>query len=253
MNILTIIILLILAVFALNGYRRGFIKTFSSLVFLIVSAVLVYFATPYIGDFLKEHTPLYPIVEEQCEEVFDSMWREASLTAREEADNVGKEISESIEDAGLLEQIAFIENLKLPKLLQEELVANNNKAEYQIMKVDSFSQYLAAYMATLIVNVIAFVVTLILVSTFLSMTVMTLDAVANLPIIHGVNQIFGLGLGAVQGLLIVWIIFLAITMFGSTEAGQQLLEMIYESPILNFLYNTNILLQYLLNFVTGFV
>ena len=63
MNLLTIIILLVLLVFAINGYMRGFARTLTSLLFFVFSGVLVYYSTPYVNDFLKTQTPVYSFVE----------------------------------------------------------------------------------------------------------------------------------------------------------------------------------------------
>ena len=41
MNLLTIIILLVLLVFAINGYMRGFARTLTSLLFFVFSGVLI--------------------------------------------------------------------------------------------------------------------------------------------------------------------------------------------------------------------
>ena len=67
MNLLTIIILLVLLVFAINGYMRGFARTLTSLLFFVFSGVLVYYSTPYVNDFLKTQTPVYSFVESKCE------------------------------------------------------------------------------------------------------------------------------------------------------------------------------------------
>ena len=65
MNLLTIIILLVLLVFAINGYMRGFARTLTSLLFFVFSGVLVYYSTPYVNDFLKTQTPVVLICGEQ--------------------------------------------------------------------------------------------------------------------------------------------------------------------------------------------
>ena len=106
-------------------------------------------------------------------------------------------------------------------------------------------------MASLILNILTFVITLLLVNLLLRMTVLTLDNLSRLPVLHPINQTLGLILGAGQGLLIVWVAFLVITVFGNTDTGQKLLMMIHQSVVLEWLYNMNIFLEYLLRIVTG--
>ena len=100
-------------------------------------------------------------------------------------------------------------------------------------------------MANLIMNIIAFVLTWVIVASFIWLAVMTLDVIANLPVIHGINQILGLLLGFMQALAIVWIAFLVITIFSSTAIGKLLMEMIEKSPMLDKLYDLNVFLNFL--------
>lgn len=222
MNVLTWIILLILAAFTLSGWSRGFVRVFAGMFFFLASTVLVYYATPYISDFIKENTPIYQAVEENCREM---------LKGGEGQENSG------------LEQKKFIEGLGLPEALEKQLLGRSDSGSSVDRAVEGVSDYLAEYMAGLILNILTFVVTLAAVNLVLRMTVLTLDNLAKLPVLNSINKAFGMVLGAAQGLLVVWVAFLVITAFGNTDAGRKLLEMIHESPILDFLYNINIFLK----------
>lgn len=231
MNVFTVLVLLILAAFALNGWKKGFIRVFTRMFFFLASAALVYFATPYISGFLKDYTPVYHMVEESCREALG-----------ESADSQG---------GSRLEQKKYIEEMGLPKILEKQLVNGNNGENWEGMDITAFSDYLAGYLAGLILNILTFVITLVLVNLILRMTILTLDNLSKLPVLHSINQTLGMVLGIGQGLLVVWVAFLVITAFGSTEAGQKLMGMIHESPVLEFLYNMNIFLEYLLQMVAG--
>ncbi len=228
MNVLTWIILLILAAFTLSGWSRGFVRVFAGMFFFLASTVLVYYATPYISDFIKENTPIYQAVEENCREM---------LKGGEGQENSG------------LEQKKFIEGLGLPEALEKQLLGGSDSGSSVDRAVEGVSDYLAEYMAGLILNILTFVVTLAAVNLVLRMTVLTLDNLAKLPVLNSINKAFGMVLGAAQGLLVVWVAFLVITAFGNTDAGRKLLEMIHESPILDFLYNINIFLKIMLRMI----
>ena len=152
----------------------------------------------------------------------------------------------------MLEQAKLIEDLKLPGAIQKMLESNNNKTGYEKLAVQSFEEYIPSYMATLILNIISFVATFLLVVSFLWITVMTLDVIANLPILHGINQILGLVLGLVQGLVFVWIAFLIITVFSSVDLGRELMLMIHNSKILSLIYDNNIFLKLLTDAMSYF-
>ena len=54
-----------------------------------------------------------------------------------------------------------------------------------------------------------------------------------------VNRLAGGAIGAVQGLVILWVFFLIVFLIWNTEIGAQALAMIQENPVINWLYNCN--------------
>ena len=234
MNILTGIVLLIFLLFMIRGYRRGLIKSLASVISLAASVVLVSFVTPYVSQFLQEQTPVYTYVMEKCQESFT-----VSMDETEE--------KKETEKTGSQMQKRAIEELPIPDMLQNLLIQNNTEKIYRELAVNSFNDYVPKFMANLIMNIISFVLTWVIVASFIWLAVMTLDVIANLPVIHGINQILGLVLGAVQALALVWIAFLVITIFSGTAIGKLLMEMIEKSFLLGKLYDGNVFLNFLQN------
>ena len=234
MNILTGIIVLVFLLFMIRGYRRGLIKSLASVISLAASVVLVSFVTPYVSQFLQEQTPVYTYVMEKCQESFT-----VSMDETEE--------KKETEKTGSQMQKRAIEELPIPDMLQNLLIQNNTEKIYRELAVNSFNDYVPKFMANLIMNIISFVLTWVIVASFIWLAVMTLDVIANLPVIHGINQILGLGLGAVQALALVWIAFLVITIFSGTAIGKLLMEMIEKSFLLGKLYDGNVFLNFLQN------
>ena len=255
MNILTGIVIVIFLLFMIRGYRRGLIKSLASVISLVASLALVSFVTPYVSQFLQEQTPVYTYVMERCQESFTVTLDEADeKTAESETEEGDVSLKKGNNNdtvgnvAGTISsqlQKNAIEELPLPSVLKNLLIRNNTEKIYKDLAVNSFNDYVPKFMANLIMNIISFVVTWLIVASFIWLAVMTLDVIANLPIIHGVNQMLGLVLGAGQALVIVWIAFLAITVFGSTAIGKQLMEMIEKNVLLNQLYNGNVFLKLL--------
>lgn len=229
MNILTGIVIVIFLLFMIRGYRRGLIKSLASLLSLAASVILVSFVTPYVSQFLQEQTPVYTYVMERCQESFT--------------------VSDKKEETTQAAQEEAVKDLPVPELIKNLLIRNNTEKTYKELAADSFRDYVPKFMANLIMNMIAFVLTWIIVASFIWLAVMTLDVIANLPVIHGVNQLLGLLLGLVQALMIVWIAFLVITILGNTEIGKQLLYMIQKSMLLSKLYDLNVFLNFLQNVV----
>lgn len=238
----------------IRGYRRGLIKSLASVISLAASVALVSFVTPYVSQFLQEQTPVYPYVMEKCQESFQ-VTLDDKKDREEETEKESSDISLNIPEESHTEKIVnelgsqmqknAIEELPIPDMLKNLLINNNTEKTYKELAVNSFHDYVPKFMANLIMNIISFVLTWIIVASFIWLAVMTLDVIANLPVIHGVNQMLGLLLGVGQALVIVWIIFLAITIFSNTAIGKQLLQMIEESRLLNYIYGGNIFLRVL--------
>lgn len=260
MNILTGIVLLIFLLFMIRGYRRGLIKSLASVISLAASVVLVSFVTPYVSQFLQEQTPVYTYVMEKCQESFTVSLDEAEEKQTEEQaedgeislkrtqpDNSQSAAEKITGELGTQMQKKAIEELPVPDMLKNLLINNNTEKTYRELAVNSFNDYVPKFMANLIMNIISFVVTWLIVASFIWLAVMTLDVIANLPVIHGINQMLGLLLGAVQALTIVWIAFLVITIFSGTAIGKLLMEMIEKSILLGKLYDMNVFLNFLQN------
>ena len=218
MNLLTIIILLVLLVFAINGYMRGFARTLTSLLFFVFSGVLVYYSTPYVNDFLKTQTPVYSFVESKCETL----------------------VEDAIMDKLDKETQKFAQQSDVPRK------DNNNSYTYANMAVQTFSEYISTYLADMILNMLTYFISFNLVSIALHAVARALRIMTRLPILRGVNRMCGGALGFVKGICIVWLFFLVVAICSNTEIGSQLLSMIKESPILTFLYESNVFLRYIL-------
>ena len=66
-----------------------------------------------------------------------------------------------------------------------------------------------------------------------------LSVFRHLPVFGYADHLLGLLLGLVQGLLIVWGLFLVLSLFAATQAGAQLMNEIHGSAFLSTLYNLN--------------
>lgn len=245
MNLLTIIVLIIFALCMLRGYRKGFVKSLASMVSLIASLILVSFVSPYVTEFLANETQLYQVVEKKCQETFS-----IDASALKNAENDKNTETESVQDKTVQEQL--IETLPIPTVLKNMLEENNTQEKYKELAVSSFNEYVPKFMTELFVNIISFIITWVVVIAAVWIAVRALDIVASLPLIRGINQILGIGLGVVQATIIVWIGMLVLTIFSNSDVGKQLMTMISESEFLTALYQSNLILDFLQNTVKNF-
>ena len=68
-----------------------------------------------------------------------------------------------------------------------------------------------------------------------------MDIIAKLPILHQVNEIAGLLIGTIEGLINVWIGFIILNIFYDTSWGSIVLAMVHENSFLLALYENNML------------
>ncbi|MFR8547169.1 MAG: CvpA family protein [Lachnospiraceae bacterium] len=310
MNILEIAVLILIAGFALAGWRRGFVRKLASMLSLVVSIVLVSVFLPYMTEFLKTDTPVYEYIVKQCREVvtenltgvltagsFEGGSQEnKDAGAADSYRDIGREeikalmeqygydssIVDALSDEQLeeykekyieqyvqqyfgggdgaptgemtkIEQTELIEHLPIPEALRELLLNYNNDEGYSSLGVSSFQDYLIHFIATMILNVIAFVSAVILVQILLHVAITALDILAHIPLIGGVNRLLGLLLGCIQALFFLWLFFLILSMMSATQWGMQLMDMVQSSQALSSLYDSNLFLQIVVRTAAMFV
>ena len=305
LNILEIAVAAVILLFAAAGYRKGFVKKLAAMVSLLVSVVLVSALLPWITAFLKENTPVYTMIEEQCRTVMEKQIGEALFSGAEKSTgessqaeiyrNMGREEMKALieangydgslldalsdeqleqykeqyiqqyfgsdttdsggsENSGAfllgnltrIEQTELIENLPLPEFLQDILLDYNNEEGYQGLGVSTFQDYLVGFIATGILNVAAFLVSVLIVHLLLWLSISALSILTNLPVIRVVNRVAGLALGLLQALLVLWLAFLILSLVSGTGIGMQLMKMVESSNWLNWLYQSNLFLEIVL-------
>ena len=131
------------------------------------------------------------------------------------------------------------------------MINYNNSEGYARLQVDNFGSYVVHFFANIVLNILAFVVTLLVVQLVLWTGLTALDLFSRLPLLNLLNRIGGLAIGAVQGLLVVWVIFLIITALSATDTGMMLMEMIDQSTILRPMYDGNLFMKIAVQALSG--
>ena len=75
-----------------------------------------------------------------------------------------------------------------------------------------------------------------------------MGTIEKIPVIRGLNRLGGGLLGIGTGLIIVWVLFIVITLLYDTQIGKACLDSIMEDKFLTNLYNSNILMNYITKF-----
>lgn len=228
---LGLVVLVILAVVAYRGYKRGFIREVVSFFFVFLAIAVSWAINPYVNEFFMENTPVYEMVRENCRKFVSSGEKEKNGDAESKT--------------------GFIEDLELPELLQKGLEANNTEAVYAYLSVETFGEYVSEALARMIINGLSFVVSYMMASIILRLGTWILNVLAGLPVLKGANKLAGGMVGLVKGVLFIWIAFLVLTVLCSTEIGRQGLSLIEKDPFLNVVYEYDIFVNFFMSIFYG--
>lgn len=154
-------------------------------------------------------------------------------------------VQDAIENADIPDSLqeTAIKAADIPDIFKKLLLKNNNEEMYQELGVKTFPQYIGAYIARLVINIIAFVLTFIVVTVILRAVVFALDIVSELPVIGFFNHLGGGALGIGIALIIVWLLFMLVTLLYTTDIGKEIYDMIQNNSILKLIYDYNPVMQ----------
>lgn len=132
-----------------------------------------------------------------------------------------------------------IDKLNVPTKVKDVLKKNDDRKFYEKLGVYTFSDYIASYVTQMTVNAISFAGSFIFVWLVLGILFKGNRLLTRLPVLGGLNQIFGAIAGFATGLIIYWIVCIFIIAFSTTKMGASLSAMIECSPFLVFLSRLN--------------
>ncbi len=233
MNWVLILVIAILAGYTLTGYAKGFLKIVYSLISWVVILVFVTVATPYIHDYLKNDTDIYNKVVAYCEEAI-----------REKAEQEMKENGNDISVLTENELFAAIAE-KLPADLLENLKVHAEELTEDLVEEYGLYDKTAVAMADLFLKGISTVIAMIAGAIVSALISAVLGFVGKLPLIGFANRILGLGAGAANGLLIVWLAFYLVAVLCTTQLGGEVITHINANEFLTYLYENNPILSIL--------
>lgn len=220
MNWLLLVIIVILIYYAWRGKNRGFLRTVFTIFSTFLAIILTLWISPYATKWVQNNDKVMNYVNQ-------------GVYAIIMPDSTGNKTSDEVE---------YIGNLSIPYLLKETLIENKTPDVYSALAVKSFKEYVSNFISLILINIGTFFLIYLLVKILLNFLSTTLDLVSNLPVISGINRVSGLIAGAVNGIIVVWIGLIIITLFANNETGYNLLTLINESEILSSIYNNNVIL-----------
>ncbi len=223
MNWLLIAVIGILIVFALIGLKRGLIQTIFTTFSLIVSILAAIFISPVLHGMLLDNAKVTAFVTEKVNSAME-------LSA----------LSDQLPDTN-----DYVNAISIPDNLKTVLSEKLSDSTYYDAAKEKISDRTCAFIVALVLYAFSYVAVFIVMLILLAIIGKMLNIISKLPLIKQANKLAGLLLGLLQGLLIVWTLFVVLTMLSSTALGKTGVDMINQNDFLSFLYNKNFLMNFL--------
>lgn len=219
-SVLEVSVFLFLLIMIVRGYQRGLLKLSIGLLALLSSVIALNVVNPYIRTQLQENTKINQFV----------------LTTIYEKIGLQNMQGDTESDMG---RSMAIDKLNLPTKIKDVLKKNDDRKFYDKLGVYTFSDYIASYVTQMTVNAISFAGSFIFVWLVLGILFKGNRLLTKLPVLGGLNQLFGAIAGLAAGLIIYWVVCIFIIAFSTTKIGGSLSGMIECSPFLVFLSRLN--------------
>ncbi len=232
MNILLIIVLAVLILSVLFGYKNGFLKTAFSLVTWIVVLVICNVATPLVTDFLLENTEIETTIQQILDAKIDEMISEAM------AETGVSDLQDTLSESAQLE---IPEELQaaLPEELRGLFTNSGTEESTEVTLVDT------AAIAESVVDMIALLIVLVISRVAIVVINVALGIASKLPLIGPLDKVLGLVCGAGKGVIWSWVILTVVSVLALTGTNTELATCISDSQILTWLQDNNVILNLL--------
>ena len=145
-------------------------------------------------------------------------------------------------------QTELLKNARLPEVFKNILMEQNKEENYVNFGAETFAQYVGAYLSKLMIHIATFLALFLLVTIVLRAIVFALNIVNEIPAFGMLNRLTGGLLGIACSLLVVWFVYVVVTLFYTTAAGQQIYDTIQSNELTRYIYEINPLLKISMNF-----
>ena len=215
--VIDLILVAIVALCIFLGKRKGLTGYIIGILAFIISILLAFIVYKPVANFIIQHTQLDETIAEKVATML-------------EGTNVEKG-----------EEIQKTENNVYPNAFVEQV--NQYVKEATEVQAENITDYVAENIATTIVYMITIIVVLIIANIALRIFGFLLNTIAELPILKQFNDVGGIIIGGVEGIVIVYIIITVLTLLLPILKAENFMRAIDNSYIANYIYNHNLIMN----------
>ncbi len=149
----------------------------------------------------------------------------------------------AISDSGLQMSQSAIQNIKLPDFLKTSII--NDVAQKGLETKAAIVDAIGHEISMLIINIISMLLIYFLIRFGLMFTRIIIRAVASLPIFKQLDKAGGIALGAVEGILVVYVLCAFITLFSASPAFNSAINSVKQARFAHYFYENNFIVSWL--------
>ncbi|MDO4565290.1 MAG: CvpA family protein [Clostridia bacterium] len=220
------LILLILGLAVLAGYYRGVVYSAISLGVTVLSFFLALLCIPMLTGSFKNRETIYPMMvyyfegyEYINETSVEMVHYQASQVTEEEIDLI-------------------VANADMPIPLDRAIKNNVLNLEYESMSIYTLGDYFNQTVVDVVINILSLLILFAIIRLLLGFALHLIDySVGGLPVLQRFDAPISLGVGFLQGTVLVFILFMLVPVILSVVP--QLAEYVEESALGRFFYHAN--------------
>ena len=210
MNIVVDIVALVIVLLCIfQGFRKGLVGMIFSIASFIIAVILAFALFNTVADLIKKNTEI-------DENITNTIINNFSLESSSETttDNLPSVVANYIQDT-----VSDVANNGIDSVA-------HNISDGCVKGLSFIGIFVVARIALFIISKIA-------------------NLVAEIPLIKQVNKAGGIIVGAIKGLLVIYIILAILSFVAPIFTASPLYEMISKSYVVSYMYDNNLLLQFI--------
>ncbi|MCX8129100.1 MAG: CvpA family protein [Clostridia bacterium] len=223
------VVLALIAGFGIVGLAKGFIMSVFRLASFFVSAIVAIKFYPFVSKILM-NTALH-------DSIWNKIYKSLLLQQQSQVPKVNGEVKKAAADT-------IIENFHLPGFLKENLIEKMPDPS-KLVDLDFIARKVSDSLTGMVIDIVSLILLYVLIRIGLIFLRFILQGIAKLPIFKQVDKLGGFALGAVEGLLTIYIVCAVVMLFQTSPKFQAIYQAIDSSVIAKYFYEHNIIVNFM--------
>ena len=229
MNWTDISVLVIILIFTVIGLKNGFLYSVFRLFSYILSVIFAIKFYPVLSDMLQK-TTFYTSIKTA---VINGILRQ------QEAGGAGANAATVQESTAR----SIVDGLKLPGFIKDSVIENVGKRD--IFGIQKILDAVGSEIATLVINILSVILIYIIIRFVLVFAKAIIKTISRLPVFKQLDRAGGLVLGAIEGILVVYILCAVLILFGAFPKFSSTIDDIENSRFAGYFYQNNFIVGWI--------